>query len=320
MPRGNSCFGKIRDYIPTGQPKGGWFRFHRMHLRRFALIILIGTAQLSVVSADERSNYYSPENVRKFADFLYEQGDYLRAASEYQRYLFYQPAEDDQIYYQIGLCYRLGGKSEKAIRTFETFLHTSPDSQLTNGARYHIGVSYFLMDQFQQAVNYLDVALPDIADLHLRAVSQELIGLSYLMQKRWLEAGKTFNELRESDVAEVRENARQYQNYAMQGTQLPNRSPFLAGILSTIVPGAGRLYTGRIGDALTSLFTVGLTGWQAYDGFRRDGFSSAKGWGFGALSGIFYAGNIYGSVISARVYNRHAADEFLATLSIKLLY
>ena len=37
----------------------------------------------------------------------------------------------------------------------------------------------------------------------------------------------------------------------------------------------------------------------------------------GTLSGIFYVGNIYGSVISARVYNRHVADEFLATLSVE---
>ena len=291
-----------------------------MQLRRFTLIIFLSTAQLSVVSAEERSDYYSPENIRKFANFLYEKGDYLRAAGEYQRYLFFQPRESDRIHHRIGLCYRLGGKSEKAIRTFETFLNAYPDSQLADSAHYHIGVSYFLMEQFRQSVNYLDAALPHIADLRLRAVSQELIGLSYLMRKRWHEADKIFTAVQESDVAEVTESATLYQNYAVQGTQLPSRSPTLAGILSTILPGAGRLYTGRIGDALTSLVTVSLTGWQAYDGFRRDGLSSVKGWGFGALSGIFYAGNIYGSVISARVHNRHVEDEFLATLSIKLLY
>ena len=291
-----------------------------MQLRQYTLIILLSTAPLSVVGADEFRDYYSPANVHKFADFLYEQGDYLRAASEYQRLLFYQLRESDQIHYRIGLCYRLGGKSEKAIRTFEKFLRTYPDSQLANDAHYQIGVSYFLMEQFPQSVDYLDEALPRIADVRYRTVSQELIGLSYLMQKRWHEADKIFTTLQESDVAEVAESAKSYHDYAVQGTRLPNRSPFLAGILSTIIPGAGRLYTGRTSDALTSLVTISLTGWQAYDGFRRDGLSSAKGWGFGVLGGIFYVGNIYGSVISARVYNRHLEDEFLATMSIKLLY
>ena len=289
-----------------------------MQLRRFTLIILISAACLSVADAEEPPDYYSPEKVRKFADFLYEQGDYLRAAGEYQRYLFYQHRDGDRTHYRIALCYRLGGKSEKAIRTFETFLNAYPDSQLANSAHFQIGVSYFLMEQFRLSVNYLDAALPRITDLQHRAVSQELIGLSYLMQKQWLEADKIFDGLQESHVAGVGESATLYHNYAIQGTQLPSRSPFLAGILSTIVPGAGRLYTGRIGDALTSLLTVSLTGWQAYDGFRRDGLSSVKGWALGALSGIFYVGNIYGSVNSARVYSRYVEDEFLATLSIKL--
>ena len=58
---------------------------------KFALIFFLSPLFLSVVSAETPPDYYSPENVRKFADFLYEQGDYLRAIGEYQRYLFYRP-------------------------------------------------------------------------------------------------------------------------------------------------------------------------------------------------------------------------------------
>ena len=88
----------------------------------FLLIILFNTVFLSVANSEESFEYYSPENVLKFADFLYEQEDYLRAASEYQRYLFYQPKDSEKIRFRIALCYRLAGKTEQAIRTFETFL------------------------------------------------------------------------------------------------------------------------------------------------------------------------------------------------------
>lgn len=281
------------------------------------LIILLNTVLLCFANSQESINYYSPENVLKFADHLYEQGDYLRAAGEYQRYFFYKPLESEKIRYRIALCYRFGGKSDLAIQQFETFLQESPNSRLTNNAYYQIGVSYFLMEQYGKSANYLNTSLPRITDVRYRAESHQLIGLSYLMQSQWFEAEKIFNVLQKSDVLAVREKAAVYNKYATQGTKLPSRSPFLAGFFSTIVPGAGRVYTGRVGDALNSLLTVGLTGWQAYDGFRRDGLSSVKGWGFGALSGIFYVGNIYGSVISARVYNRHVTDEFLATLFIE---
>ena len=284
------------------------------------LIILLNTALLSFADSEEPFAYYTPENILKFADFLYTEGDYLRAASEYQRYLFYQPQKSEQIHYKIAVCYRFGGKTDQALQGFETLLRTHPEGQFASRAYYQIGATYFLQDQFERSAQFLTEALPRITDTRQHAEAEQLIGLSYLKQKRWSKASEVFKALQKSDVMQVKEKAVAYHKYAEKGEHLPTRSPFLAGTLSTIVPGTGRLYTGRFSDALTTLFTMGITGWQAYDGFRRDGLSSAKGWTLGTLCGIFYVGNIYGSVISARVYNRHITDEFLATLSIELPY
>lgn len=289
-------------------------------IRGLLLLILLNTTLLSFAGSEEPFAYYTPENILKFADFLYTEGDYLRAASEYQRYLFYQPQENAQIHYKIAVCYRFGGKTEQAIQGFEALLRMEPEGQFASRSYYQIGATYFLQDQFERSVQFLTEALPRITDTRQHAEAAQLIGLSYLRQKRWSKAGEVFKALQKSDVMQVREKAGRYHNYAERGADLPTRSPFLAGAFSTIVPGTGRLYTGRLGDALNTLFTVGLTGWQAYDGFSRDGLSSVKGWTLGTLCGIFYVGNIYGSVISARVYNRHITDEFLATLSIELPY
>lgn len=290
-------------------------------MHKLFLIIFLTTTLLSFAAAEEPIEYYAPESIRKFADFLYEQGDYLRAAGEYQRYLFYEPSESEQIRYRIALCYRFAGDSEQAIQNFKSVLGLHPQGQFASRAYYQIGATHFLMDRFEMSAQFLHEALPHITDARQRAEAAQLIGLSYLMQKQWSEAGEVFKTLQGSGVIAVREKAFVYHNYAKVGAQLPTRSPFLAGALSTILPGAGRLYTGfRIGDALTSLITVGFAGWQAYDGFRSDGLVSVKGWTFGTLCGIFYVGNVYGSVISARVYNRHVEDEFLATVSIELPY
>ena len=291
----------------------------RIQRQRCVFILLFSAVFLSVGDAEVPPDYYSPENVLKFADFLYAQGDYLRAAGEYQRYLFHQPQESAQIRYKIAVCYRFGGKTEQAIQGFEALLRTDPKSQFASRAYYQIGATYFLQDQFERSVQFLGEALPHITDARQHAEAAQLIGLSYLRQKRWSKASEVFKALQTSDIIPIREKAEVYHIYAERGADLPTRSPLLAGTLS-IIPGAGRLYTGRFADALTTLFTVGLTGWQAYDGFRRDGVSSAKGWTLGTLCGIFYVGNIYGSVISARVYNRHITDEFLATLTVELPY
>ena len=287
---------------------------------KFLFTIFFTITLLSFVAAEESIEYYAPENVRKFADFLYQQGDYLRAAGEYERYLFYKPEENEQIRYRIALCYRFDGKTERAIQGFEALLRMSSKSKYTSLAYYQIGATYFLTDQFERTALFLHETLPRITDARQHAEAEQLIGLSYLMQKQWSEAGEIFKALQGSEVASISQKAMVYHSYAKKGADLPTRSPFLAGVFSTIVPGAGRLYTGRFSDALTSLLIVGITGWQAYDGFQRDGLSSVKGWTLGTISGIFYVGNIYGSVISARAYNRHIAGEFLATLSIELPY
>ena len=287
---------------------------------KFLLIIFFAITLLLFTAAEESIEYYAPENVRKFADFLYEQGDYRRAAGEYQRYLFYQPQESQQIRYRIALCYRFAGQTEQALQSFQTLLRTHPEGRYVSRAYYQIGATYFLTDQFAQSARFLRETLSRVTDAQQHAEAEQLIGLSYLMQKQWSEAGEIFKTLQGSEVASISQKAIVYHNFAEAGAHLPTRSPFLAGVLSTIVPGAGRLYTGRISDALTSLLTVTLTGWQAYDGFHRDGISSVKGWTLGTISGILYVGNIYGSVISARVYNRHVADEFLTTLSVELPY
>ena len=290
---------------------------------KFLLISWFLFKSLPAAAAEAPVEYYAPQNVRRFADFLYAQGDYLRAADEYQRYLFFladSSSDKTEIQYRIARCYRFAGQGEQAIERFQTLLGTHPTDPFANRAYYEIGATYFLMDQFEQSARFLRDTLPRIMNLRQQGEAQQLIGLSYLMQKEWSEAGEVFKRLAESDDPTIKEQASTYHTYAEKGAQLATRSPLLAGILSALVPGAGRFYTGRSGDALTSLFIVGLAGWQTYDGFRRDGISSAKGWTFGILGGVFYVGNIYGSVISARVHNRHITDEFLATLSIELPY
>lgn len=284
------------------------------------LIILLNLILLNSIYSEESIDYYTPENVRKFADNLFEQGDYLRAANEYQRYLFYLPKDNEEIRYKIALCYRLGGDQEKSILEFQKLIKQSTNNKFVSTGYFQIGVSYFLLEQYGLSAEHLEKSLPHISDVQYHAEAEQVIGLSNLMQRKWETAEAIFNRLQHSDVIDVKEKAKIYNKYAIQGKHLPRRSPFLAGLMSSVVPGSGRLYTGRINDALTSLITVGITGWQAYDGFHRDGLSSVKGWTLGTLSSIFYLGNIYGSVISAHVYNDHVAEEFLSTLYITLPY
>ena len=85
------------------------------------------------------------------------------------------------------------------------------------------------------------------------------------------------------------------------------KSPLFAGILSAILPGAGRLYTGDYGEAVASMVLTGIFGYLAVsnfiDGYPRSGII------FSSIALFFNAGNIYGSVLSAKSYNREVREK-----------
>ncbi len=260
----------------------------------------------------EDTDYYSPVNVLKFAEYLFEEGDYLRAAGEYQRYLFFSPQDADMTIYRIGLCYRLAGDRKRAIDFFRKVATGETESGLRFAASYQIAYSYFLSDQYENSIQYLDQALRDTEDADEQGKLRLLTAFNYLHQRRWQDAEHVLvfsfrDDSLNQTASSLRESAR-------TGMALPRRNPLLAGLLSAVVPGVGKIYCKQYGDGLYSLFLTGVTGLLAWDGFRENGIHSARGWIFGSMCGIFYAGNVYGSAVTARVYNHHLETDLLKRL------
>jgi hypothetical protein len=99
------------------------------------------------------------------------------------------------------------------------------------------------------------------------------------------------------------------------------RSPELAGILSTVIPGAGKLYAGRTADGIFSLITVGSFAGLAAWYFNEEGLPSVRGWIYASIGLIFHAGNIWGSATAARQWNERRSQivRDRATLAVKIL-
>ena len=288
-----------------------------MASRHFPYCALLHFSRIDRNCSQPPIDYYQPENIRKFADYLYAQGDYLRAAGEYQRYLFSQPtALGNDVLRRITESYRLGGQPDRAVQFLGTFLQTQPNSNL---ARYELGATYFLTGQYDESIRFLKESRELLQRGEYRWKSQILIGMNTLMQKRWESTIQHFDQLDLNGLPEtVSHRASMYKGYAEKGRSLPSKSPLLAGFLSTVLPGSGRVYVGRPNDAMLTVFFLGVLGWAAYDGFSENGVSSRKGWTFGTLGGIFYLGNVYGSVVAAQTHNRRTEAAFLATIPLEI--
>lgn len=290
--------------------------------RFFLIFVLLGCifSNFQATSANgSEIDYYHPQNILKFADYLYQEGDYLRAAGEYQRYLFGTATGQDTAFYKIGLCYRRRRELATAIGFFRRIGEEYSKSGLLAQVYYQIGCCYFLMGQYQSCNAHLRGSLDEMKDEKIRWNIQRLLGFSYLRQRDWTDATSLFDLLASIAPGQgLRDSSLKLKGYAEQGKYLPHKSPILAGLLATILPGAGKVYCTRYGDGLYSFLLVGGTAWRAYEGFHKNGLKSTGGWIFGTLGGILYLGNIYGSVMAAQIYNRLAEDEFLAKIQMDI--
>ena len=90
--------------------------------------------------------------------------------------------------------------------------------------------------------------------------------------------------------------------------KIKSKSVVKAGLLSAVIPGAGKLYYGNKGQGFSALITSILIAAEAYSGFKKQGYNSVHGWGYASLFGVFYVGNIWGTVIGLKVKQRKAYE------------
>src|SRR5690606_34905714 len=95
----------------------------------------------------------------------------------------------------------------------------------------------------------------------------------------------------------------EYEGIIAEGLALKRKSPAVAGIMSAVIPGSGRVYARDYKDGLISLLFIGGTAFQSYRRFHDKGIKSVGGWIYGGISFGFYVANIYGSVQSAKIFN-----------------
>ena len=96
------------------------------------------------------------------------------------------------------------------------------------------------------------------------------------------------------------------------------KSPAVAGILSTILPGLGQFYNGNIGQGSMTLLTVGIFGLQTWESYRKDGIKSVRTILFGSLFSGFYIANIWGATLGVKVKKQEFNDQINETILVSM--
>ncbi|RED93363.1 hypothetical protein [Marinoscillum furvescens] len=166
--------------------------------------------------------------------------------------------------------------------------------------------------------HFLSVTPTDSALQELQVY--ELAGLA-LLERKFETFDKYSSRFRMADyrLVNFQEDMR---GIAKDITGRRTKSPFLAGLMSAVVPGTGKFYTGHIGQGAMGLVGVGVLGLQAWEAYRKDGIESPRFIVFGSLFSVFYAANIWGSVVGVRVtemrYNQDVDEAILVNMHLPI--
>ena len=224
-----------------------------------------------------------------FADHLYETGDYSQSAAEYLRVRFTTSLVPVRRY--AGL---MAGEAFLQARAFREARRAFVDADTADYSRYGAGRTLFAQAQYSAARQLLD----SITAAPLIRPAAAVSGWSLFKEHDFIDGARVFARFPDDTTFSVLAR--------FDGYDIHRRSRLVSSVLSVALPGAGQVYSGRAGDGVYSFLTVAGTGlityWFAADPGHRDR-TRVKVSVFGALTALFYAGNVYGANVAARDYN-----------------
>lgn len=122
-----------------------------------------------------------------------------------------------------------------------------------------------------------------------------------------------FDSLVKIRSGEQIEISKQQQNFLQHKNDMLNnksKSSLVAGMLSAVVPGLGKIYAGKTGVGLYTFLTESMLAVQAYEGWVKGGASSARFLIYASLFTLVHISNIWGSSLSVKVLN-YEKEEYI---------
>jgi TolA-binding protein len=248
-----------------------------------------------------------------FAQSLFAAGEYYRAIGEFQRFLFFQPqhplASEAQL--TIGLAFFCGERWLQAFEVFRQVTRATPDASMRAAAALWMAETRARGGDQEGAIRLYQELIRQYPGSAIAERAAYLIGWSYLRQRQWTEAREAFAEL--DAESPYRAPGERLAAALDPSPELPHRSPTVARILSTVLPGTGQIYAGHTVDGLIGLglhgaLIAGTTGAVLAGLQGAAGIGAFFTWGF-------YRTQMSNAATLAGDFNAQAEERFIGQLA-----
>ncbi len=186
-----------------------------------------------------------------------------------------------------------------------SFLKVGKDSPFYLKSRFFAGYNQIFLENYTEATKIISQL--DIQDEpNLSLVNFQLSGIN-MLQGNWLKAKEQLLEVNPNN-ATLHQQAAALEQICREQETHRSKSPLLAGLMSGIIPGSGKIYAGKTGEGIASMIATTGFGLIAWENHRKLGIASVKTIFFGGLFAASYFSGIYGSVISVKIIENEYKD------------
>ena len=266
----------------------------------FCLLIVI-----SYVLKSQSITYNFHENIT-FADYLIANNltdDGLVLLKNMKSQYDFSSSQKDTIHYYLATIYYHLGQFDSASYYYDK---VNSNSAYAMKSKFFQVNSCLKMDSISLAAeNLLKINTTDTLTNEL--LQFQLSGVA-LLQRNFASFdsySKNFT-YRNTNLLNEEKNLLDYSNKIKS---FKNKSPFVAGALSALIPGLGKVYAGKPKQGITSFLPIAILGLQTYEAYNKAGAKSARFIIFGSLFSVFYIGNIWGSALSVHIVNQEINNE-----------
>jgi TolA-binding protein/TM2 domain-containing membrane protein YozV len=264
------------------------------------------------VRAESGKPGFTADQLLQFADQLLQEGEHFRAITEFRRFRFDYPDDPRQALalFRIGQAYYRGEQYQEALQTFRDVTQTYPDSSYGQQAWLWQGESLIQQTRYSAAEQSYTAYIEHHSSATAIPFARYQRGWTFLYRRQWQAATTELRQVPTSSP--LYPVAQQLALEAQDGRQRPKKSPFVASALSTVLPGAGQLYNGRLGDAVLTFLLNGLFIAGTIEAIQHDQLAIAGVLGF--FEAGWYGGNVYSAVNGTHKHNRRADEALLQEL------
>ena len=248
----------------------------------------------------------------KFIDHLVNKGDFKEA-------LFLLDSTDcsslqlnDSVNYLRGWSLyslmRLSSSSESLVKV-------APSSSFYLKSHFFAAYNYSHIGNYKDAMEVLtNIKGTDEKQVSLK--NYQIAGVQLLQgnMEGFEESLKSVNR----SYYEISESANVIQKMSDDIKSHKSKSPFTAGLLSGIIPGSGKFYAGKKGEAISAFISTTGLGIVTWENYRKSGLKSLRTLAFGTAFAISYVANIWGSVVTVNIFETEYKDNVKNTILFNL--